>query len=67
MTDRQRLEERIAHLERVIDDLSDVVARQDRQLAEMTGHVATLIERQAARDAEATGGVVLGDEKPPHY
>ncbi len=67
MTDRQRLEERIAHLERVIDDLSDVVARQDRQLAEMAGHVATLIERQAARDAEATGGVVLGDEKPPHY
>ncbi len=67
MSDPQPLQERIAHLERVIDDLSDVVARQDRQLAEMTRRVATLIERQAARDAEATGGVVLGDERPPHY
>ena len=67
MSDPQPLQERIAHLERVIDDLSDVVARQDRQLADMTRRVATLIERQAARDAEATGGVVLGDERPPHY
>jgi SlyX protein len=26
-----------------------------------------LMEREAAREQEGTGGVVLGDERPPHY
>ncbi|MCR8546777.1 SlyX family protein [Salipiger sp. P9] len=60
-------EERLAHLMRVIDDLSDTVARQDREIALLTRRVALLMEREALRQEEGTGGVILGDERPPHY
>ena len=65
MTDR--LEEQIAHLSRQVDDLSDMVARQDREIARLTRHVEMLRLREAQREAEGSGGVVLGDERPPHY
>ena len=60
-------EERIAHLERAVDDLSETVARQDREIAVLTRRVQMLMEREAAREAESTGGHVFGDEQPPHY
>ncbi|MGY9047313.1 hypothetical protein P775_15530 [Puniceibacterium antarcticum] len=66
MPDTQ-LEERIAHLIRAVEDLSDTVARQDTEIDRLTRRVEMLMRREAGREAEATGGVVLGDEKPPHY
>ena len=67
MTDTHALEERIAHLIRAVDDLSDTVARQDGEIARLTRHVEMLVMREANREAEASGGIVLGDERPPHY
>ena len=61
------LEERIAHLERIVDDLSDMVARQDREIARLRLHADMLIAREAEREAAGSGGVVIGDERPPHY
>jgi SlyX protein len=61
------LEERIAHLETALDVLSDTVARQDVEIAVLTRRVSLLMEREARREAEGSGGVVLGDERPPHY
>ncbi len=66
-SDTDSLQERIAHLDRVVDDLSETVARQDREIALLTRRVALLLEREAARQDEGTGGVVMGDERPPHY
>lgn len=63
----QELEERIAHLIRITDDLNEVVARQQDQIDRLTRRVEMLMQREAERAAEATGGVVLGDERPPHY
>ena len=63
----QDIEERLAHLMRSVDDLSDVVARQDREIVQLRAQVDRLILREAEREAEATGGIVLGDERPPHY
>ncbi|MAU46530.1 MAG: SlyX protein [Yangia sp.] len=60
-------QERIAHLERTLDDLSDTVARQDREIALLTRRVEMLLLREAERQSEGTGGVVMGDERPPHY
>jgi SlyX protein len=60
-------EERIAHLMRAVDDLSEVVARQSREIDVLTRRVAMLLEREAAREADGGGGAVLGDERPPHY
>lgn len=61
------LEERLAHLERLAEDLNEVVASQARQIDRLTARVEMLLQREATREAEGTGGVFLGDEKPPHY
>jgi SlyX protein len=63
----EHLEEKLAHLQRVVDDLSDVVARQDRELTVLRDKVDRLVHREAEREAEGTGGIVIGDERPPHY
>lgn len=63
----QALEEKLAHLQRIVDDLSDVVARQDRQIDRLRAQVDRLILREAEREDAAGGGVHLGDERPPHY
>ena len=61
------IEERLAHLERLTDELNEVVAKQAKEIDRLTRHVRMLMEREAAREADGGGGVVLGDEKPPHY
>ena len=61
------IEERLAHLERLTDELNDVVAAQAGEIDRLTARVAMLMEREAAREAEGGGGVIVGDEKPPHY
>ena len=63
----QELEEKIAHLMRTVDELSDVVARQEKEIETLNRRVFMLMQREGERDAEGSGGVVLGDERPPHY
>lgn len=62
-----KLEEQIAHLTKTIEELSDVVARQDTEIALLQRRVQMLLEREAGREADGGGGVVIGDERPPHY
>ena len=66
MTDPTALEERIAHLTRIVDDLSDVAARQNRELETLRRRVALLMEREAERQV-AEGGAPLADRPPPHW
>jgi SlyX protein len=61
------LEERIAHLERAVDDLSEVVARQDAEIARLTRRVEMLMQREAEREVDAGGTVPLADQRPPHW
>ncbi|MBP0483866.1 SlyX family protein [Sagittula sp. M10.9X] len=63
----QLLEERAAHLLAAVEDLSDIVARQDGELRALTRRVDILVRREAEREADAPGGVIVGDERPPHY
>ncbi len=65
--ERTRLQERLAHLERTVEELSDIVARQDREIDRLTHRVAMLMEREAGRELEAGGSVPLADQKPPHW
>lgn len=60
------LEIQLAHQTQVIDDLSDMVAKQGDQLERLTRRVALLLENAAEAQAGA-GGVVLADQKPPHW
>lgn len=63
----EHLEEQIAHLTRSVEELSEVVARQDSEIAVLTRRVHMLMEREATRESDGGGGIVLGDERPPHY
>lgn len=63
----EQLEEQIAHLTRTLEELSDVVARQDGEIATLTRRVQMLMQREATRESEGGGGIVIGDERPPHY
>ena len=63
----QKLEEQIAHLTKTVEDLSDVIARQDTEIALLQRRVQMLLEREADRESAGGGGVVIGDERPPHY
>jgi SlyX protein len=59
------LEERVAHLLRANDELSEVVARQDREVALLTKQVRFLLEREAQREELGVGEVPI--DRPPHY
>lgn len=67
MTDLTALEERLAHLIRSVEDLSDVVARQAGEIARLQARQAMLMEREAEREAEASGTIPLADQRPPHW
>ncbi|MEM9432809.1 MAG: SlyX family protein [Pseudomonadota bacterium] len=67
MTKSTEMEEKIAHLTRSVEDLSDVVARQEKELTLLTNRVRMLMEREAEREQDAGGGITLGDQRPPHY
>lgn len=62
----EALEEHIAHMARQLDDLSEIVTRQETEITRLTRQVAMLMQREAQRETEG-GAVVLGDERPPHW
>ena len=61
------LEETVAHLSRVTDDLSEVIARQDRIIDRISKRLQMLVEAEAQRQADYSGTVPLADQRPPHY
>jgi SlyX protein len=67
MQPMEKLEEQMAHLLRSVDDLSDIVARQQDEIDRLNRRVEVLMRREGERDAQGTGGIVVGDERPPHY
>ena len=66
-TRQHRAEERIAHLERTVEELSEEVARQSRQLAATERELARLILREGEREAEGGTQAPLADQRPPHW
>ena len=66
MESQQALEERVAHLTRAIEDMSDVVARQGKEIERLTRLVHLLVEREAEREASAGEGPAA-NVRPPHW
>jgi SlyX protein len=62
----EALEERVAHLMRAVEDLSDVVARQAREIEVLQRRVQMLMEREAEREALA-GTAPEANVRPPHW
>ncbi len=63
----EKLEEQMAHLLRSVDDLSDIVAAQQTEIDRLNQRVEMLMRREGEREASGSGGVIVGDERPPHY
>ena len=67
MTDRlATIEEKLAHLERAVTELSDVVARQQKELDRALDRNQRLMEKIAALESDF-GPSATAHEKPPHY
>ena len=62
----ERLEMKIAYLERANNELSDVVYRQQREIQGLRAKMDTLADRVSAMPA-ADEGRTPEDERPPHY
>lgn len=58
----EAVEEKMAHVLRGLDDLSDVVAAQANEIDRLKRQVGLLLGREAD-----SGAVVLADQKPPHW
>lgn len=66
-TDRiDSIEEKLAHLERAIAEISDVVARQQKQLDAALDRNQRLMEKISAMESDF-GPSATAHEKPPHY
>jgi uncharacterized coiled-coil protein SlyX len=62
----ERLELKIAYLERANTELSDVVYRQQREIAGLQERFATLKDQFEALKSQPTQ-YTAEEEKPPHY
>lgn len=60
------VEERISHMICAVEDLSDVVARQTREIETLTRRVHMLMEREAEREAMGMGSAEA-NVPPPHW
>jgi len=60
------LEVKLAHLERALQELSDEVARQQRELGELRAR-NQLLAQQLAAAHDATAASATAIEIPPHY
>lgn len=63
----EKFEEQMAHIMRTVDDLSDIVAAQQNDIDRLNARVEMLMRREGEREAAGSGGVIVGDERPPHY
>ena len=61
------IEERLAHLLRATDEMSEIIADQASRIDRLERRVGILMEREAEREADEGGTVPLGDERPPHW
>jgi SlyX protein len=62
----QKIEIKLAFLERANNELSDVVFRQQRVIDALRAQVATLgAQMQVSQESDA--GRTPEDERPPHY
>jgi SlyX protein len=67
MTERlDAIEEKLAHLELTVAELSDVIARQQKELDRALDRNQRLMEKVVALESDL-GPSATAEEKPPHY
>ncbi len=61
------LEEKIAHIQHMLDDLNMVVFRQGETIENLNNHIKELKEKLEILKSPQSGQEVINDDKPPHY
>ena len=61
----ERIEDKLAHLERAVQQISDEVAGQQQRLEQALARAQRLASR--LEELEGGGAAATGYEKPPHY
>ena len=63
----EALEFKLAHLERALNDINEVVVRQQRELEQLRAALRQAAVRLQSLDAQLGGASATDPEKPPHY
>ena len=61
------LEEKIAHIQHMLDDLNMVVFRQGETIENLNNQIKELKEKLESLKEPQSGQEVINDDKPPHY
>ena len=68
MTDRMtEVETALAHALNQIEELNSVIIDQEKRIELLEARMTRLRQWAAEQETDKSGGVVIGDEKPPHY
>ena len=61
------LEENYTRLELMLEELNTVITRQDKEISILIQKIELLMVREAQREQEDPGSILLADVKPPHW
>ena len=61
------LEEKIAHIQHMLDDLNMVVFRQGETIENLNNNIKELKEKLENFKSPQSSQEVINDDKPPHY
>ena len=61
------LEEKIAHIQHMHDDLNMVVFRQGKTIENLNSQIEELKEKLESLKSPQSSQEIINDDKPPHY
>jgi len=61
------LEEKIAHIQHMLDDLNMVVFRQGETIENLNSQIEELKEKLESLKSPQSSQEIINDDKPPHY
>ena len=61
------LEEKIVHIQHMLEDLNMVVFRQGETIENLNNHIKELKEKLETLKSPQSTQEVINDDKPPHY
>ena len=62
-----KLEEKIAHIQHMLDDLNMVVFRQGETIENLNNQIEELKEKLESLNSPQSSQEVINHDKPPHY
>jgi len=61
------LEEKIAHIQHMLDDLNMIVFRQGEMIENLNNQIEELKEKLESSKSPQSSQEFINDDKPPHY